>query len=200
MPSYSASWPLSLAERRSSPDFDEVGACGPRRLAGKAGDRRSAKPGHLACRCDPFVSVITRRHRGGGRTALARWAWLFAVAFVLNALWEVAQLPLYRDAHGIPACLGAATGDAAIILACLALATSAATDRVSWPLLTTLLATVAIGIELGALAAGGWAYSSAMPTLAGIGLAPLAQLPILGSLTVIAARRRRGKPGFTSRA
>jgi hypothetical protein len=141
------------------------------------------------------VSVITGRHRGG-RPAFARWAWLFAVAFVLNALWEVAQLPLYRDAHGIPACLGAATADAAIILACVALATSTATDRVSWPLLTTLLATVAIGIELWALAVGGWAYASAMPTLAGIGLSPLAQLPILGSVAVIAARRRGGATGL----
>ncbi len=47
----------------------------------------------------------------------------------------------------------------------------------------------AVAVEREALAMGRWSYAEAMPTLGGIGLTPLVQLPLLGALGVLIARR-----------
>lgn len=135
---------------------------------------------------------MINRRPGGSLAGGGSWVSLGAIALVLNALWEISQLPLYRDAHGIPACLLAAVGDGAIILGCTTLARFGAPGRFFWPLLIGLLAAVAVGVELWALTEARWAYAPSMPTIAGIGLAPLVQLPILGSLAVLIVRSRGG--------
>jgi len=140
--------------------------------------------------------VTNRRSAGGPLSGGGWWVTLGAIALVLNALWEILQLPLYRDAHGISACLLAAAGDMAVILACTALARFGAPGRSSWPLFIGLLTAVAVGVELWALTGARWAYAPSMPTIGGIGLAPLVQLPILGSLAVVMVRWRGGRSSW----
>ncbi len=130
---------------------------------------------------------MANRSSRGRLPSGASWIFLGAIALILNALWEIAQLPLYRDTYGVPACLLAAVGDAAIILLCTALARFGPPGRFFWPGLIGLLAAVAVGVELWALTEARWAYAPSMPTIGGVGLAPLVQLPILGSLAVLIA-------------
>lgn len=137
-------------------------------------------------------------HRGLGRDGprprahqACGWVRLAVVGFGLNAVWEIAQHPLYLGGGGAAILLGAATADAAAILAAVAVARIVSRGRSALllPLVAGLLGSLAAGIEVWALSEDRWAYASAMPTIAGIGLAPLLQLPLLGLVGVLLATR-----------
>ncbi len=146
------------------------------------------------------IRLPARQPRGYGpwRTqgAGAWWAALALLGLGLNAVWEIAQHPLYLGGGGAAILLGAATADAAAILAAVAVARIVSRGRraLLLPLVAGLLGPLAAGIEVWALSEDRWAYASAMPTIAGIGLAPLLQLPLLGLVGVLLAtwRNRRG--------
>ncbi len=128
------------------------------------------------------------------------WSCLAAVAFGLNAAWELLQLPLYAGDPGVLVCLLAALDDALIIVVVVVAATVIGRrwPGAFWPLLVGALAATAAVIEVRAITGGRWAYSDAMPTLGPLGLSPLVQLPMLGTLATLAARRvgaRRSGPG-----
>lgn len=117
---------------------------------------------------------------------------LAAVALALNVAWELAQRPLYNASGSVPRCLRAAAIDAGWTLAAgagAALLASRWGRQMFVPLLIALLAIIATGIEALALSTGRWSYAAAMPTLAGLGVAPLVQLPMLGVLAALAAGR-----------
>lgn len=66
---------------------------------------------------------------------------------------------------------------------------AARAGRRSPAVLVAGLAGAALGIERNALARGRWAYRPAMPTVGGVGLVPLVQLPLLGLTAARLARR-----------
>lgn len=111
---------------------------------------------------------------------------LAATAFGLNAAWEVAHWPLYDCAWSPPVIVQAATVDAAITVG-VAEGASVLThksDAGFWPALVTGLGGAALAIELWALRRERRLYAGNMPRLAGVGLTPLAQLPLLGVAAV----------------
>ncbi|MCC7120765.1 MAG: hypothetical protein IT493_04325 [Gammaproteobacteria bacterium] len=132
-------------------------------------------------------------------------AWTL-VLFLLNLAWEFAQLPLYslgpyegwpRSAYAVLHCT---VGDAGIAFASY-VAAFALTRRPDWPLRRPL---AGLGIAVIASLAytiwaewrnvyvlGNWAYARAMPTLGGIGLAPLMQWIALPTLALLYLRWRR---------
>jgi hypothetical protein len=105
--------------------------------------------------------------------------------------WEVAQMPLYAISHPLLGCLRAAVTDTGLTVAALVIARRAGArdSRAFWLTLIGLLLLAAAVIEAAALASGRWAYSPAMPTLGGVGLVPLMQLPLLAGLAVLLAGR-----------
>jgi hypothetical protein len=129
-----------------------------------------------------------------------------ALAFVLNLLWEIAQVRLYTiwlaaDRMSIAwALLHCTLGDVVIALALFALA-GVALRCADWPALRPW--TGGAIVVLGALTytawsewfnvyrAGNWGYAASMPMVFGIGLAPLLQWLILPPLMVGAHRKLR---------
>ncbi len=104
-------------------------------------------------------------------------------------------MPLYDVDFRLGRCLRAAAADAAIVLG-VALAVVLLTrwhPRRFWLALPAALAVVAAPVEAVSLAAGRWAYEAAMPTIGGLGVSPLLQLPLLGPLAAAATvgRMRR---------
>lgn len=84
--------------------------------------------------------------------------------------------------------LRASLGDALLTVAVAVPAARA--GRRSPAVLAAGLAGGALGIERHALARGRWAYRPTMPTVGGVGLVPLVQLPLLGLIAAALARRR----------
>lgn len=136
--------------------------------------------------------------------ALTWTLWLFA----LNFVWEVAQLPLYAmgryaewPALGY-AVLHCTVGDATVVFVSYLIA-ALATGASRWPLHRPLagLAVVLAAGELYTIWAEwynvyvvrSWAYAAGMPTIRGIGVAPLAQWLVLPplALTIIRYRYRQ---------
>ncbi len=132
---------------------------------------------------------------------LSVWA-LFAL--LLHLPWEVAQLPLYRvwqQSSAAPIVfdvLHCTLGD--VLIAGTAYAATAAVFRQPlWPLRSPwtggamyMLGTVAYAAWSewrNVYRTGGWAYSAAMPTLAGIGLAPLLQWIVVSLFMLLLFRR-----------
>lgn len=125
-------------------------------------------------------------------------AWLF-VSVVLHLAWEIAQLPFYtlwREAS--PAFIAWAVvhctaGDGLIALGTY-VAASASLRCVDWPwespgrglavLWASGLAWTAFSEWRHVYDLGSWAYAEAMPTFAGIGLAPLAQWVVVPALAL----------------
>ncbi len=121
-------------------------------------------------------------------------------AFVLNEIWEMAQMSAYvetadrswTDTLGL--CTSAAIGDVGIILAIYAAGALAAADpgwglRVRWNVYATAaLLGLIYGalVERMALATGRWSYTERMPVVAmiGAGLWPLLQMTLLPPLTI----------------
>lgn len=116
-------------------------------------------------------------------------------AFVLNFVWEMAQMPLYATRMTIRTCLWAAGGDIALTLTALAFASVLARGRrlVFSATFALLLIAAAASVEGLALPAGRWSYAAGMPTVAGVGLVPLIQLLMAGAGSLWLAGRIRSR-------
>jgi hypothetical protein len=119
---------------------------------------------------------------------------LFGVGVGINFIWEMAQMPLYKDMpFGVLSswwlCFRASIGDGVIVVAIWALGAAlfrrADWFRPLWPrnLVVLLLsgAAIAVGVEIHAISTGRWAYSELMPVLpvVDVGLSPLVHLLLL---------------------
>ena len=97
---------------------------------------------------------------------------LSGIAFVLNLVWELLQMPLYATPTNYPwCCIVAAFGDAAIILIIYGII-SLTRRNIYWiyrfrsqeVVVSIILGIViAVVIEVLALSSGRWQYTSAMP-------------------------------------
>ncbi len=137
------------------------------------------------------------------RLLFARWlVWMLA----LNLAWEILHLPLYVlppspfsffTAYSIVHCT---LGDGLIASAVYAGAALVTGRRWPWAApLYGLAVLVPLGLAYTAYSewrnvyvVGAWGYSSAMPTLFGIGLSPLAQWLVLPPVAVWLTRRGTG--------
>lgn len=145
----------------------------------------------------PTIKSFTHRE-------LARFfASIAGVSFVLHSVWEMAQMPAYKDLAGRPfletaaRCTPATLGDVVLTFWIYALGALAAKTP-SWGLqprwnvhvsLALLGAVHAIWIEQAAVASGRWSYSNAMPIVPclDVGVWPLLQLSLLTPLTIALA-------------
>ena len=134
---------------------------------------------------------------------MARAGLWSALAFVLNLVWEIAQVRLYTiwaeaDRLSVAwALFHCSVGDVLIALALFAL-TGIVLWRADWP--ASRPRTGGVMVVAGALAftawsewynvyrAGNWGYTTSMPTIFGIGLSPLLQWLILPPVLVLAYR------------
>ena len=158
---------------------------------------------------------VTQAGNAGDCTSRAHsnlsWWWLgrlFAAtllaSFVLNEIWEMAQMSAYVETAGhswtstLGLCTWAAVGDVGIILGIYAAGALAAGDlgwglRGRWNIYATAavlgLAYAAL-TEHAARAAGRWSYTERMPVVSviGAGLWPLLQMTLLPPLTFLLAR------------
>ena len=126
-------------------------------------------------------------------------------SFVLNEIWEMAQMSTYVETAGrsgtstLGLCTWAAVGDVGIILGIYAAGALAAGDlgwglRGRWNIYAAaavLGLAYAVLVEHAALAAGRWSYTERMPVVPGLGagLWPLLQMTLLPPLTFWIARR-----------
>ena len=146
---------------------------------------------------------------------LGRFLATTAVAgFVLNEIWEMAQMPAFVETAGyswtstLGFCTKAALGDVGILLGIYAAVALAAGD-VSWGMrgrwnnyatAAVLGLAYAVLVEHAALASGRWSYTERMPvvSLLDAGLWPLLQMTFLPPLTFLLARwwtdRKLNKP------
>lgn len=136
------------------------------------------------------------------------WCRFFAAmilaSFVLNEIWEMAQMSFYMETSGhswastLEICTDAAVGDVGITLGLYAGGALAAADP-GWGLRSrwNIYATVAVLglvyaalVEHAALAAGRWSYTERMLVVPWLdaGLWPLLQMTLLPSLTFLFAR------------
>lgn len=146
------------------------------------------------------------------QTRVLLWLAVVVLTLVLHYLWEMVQAPLFTIfagdsfwSHALP-CFWAALGDVVIAM-CAYTVAAAVFRRPAWPLhrrwqrpfVVCLLVGLAITIlfEHYALATDRWNYSEAMPTIAGLGLSPLAQWIVVPSLSLGMLRWARYR--FTSR-
>ena len=132
---------------------------------------------------------------------LARFfASMALLSFLFHAIWEMAQMPAYKDMAGLPLretiarCAPATLGDVVITFWIYAVGALAARSF-SWGLqprwnvfltLALLGAMHAIWIEQAAIANGRWAYTEAMPVVPrlNVGLWPVLQLMMITPLSV----------------
>jgi len=130
-------------------------------------------------------------------------------SFVLNEIWEMAQMSAYVETAGhswastLGLCTRAAVDDVGIILGIYAAGALAAGDPVwglrgRWNIYATVavmgLAYAAL-VERAALDAGSWSYTERMPVVSvlGAGLWPLLQMTLLPPLTFLVARWWAGR-------
>ena len=137
-----------------------------------------------------------------GRTI--HWA---ALTLTLNAVWEIAQLPLYTLARGpdplritryVGHCLA---GDVWIATSLFLLAAVLWRDT-DWPrhrpgrggALVMIAGTgyTAVSEWRNVYVTHAWSYSGLMPTVGGIGLAPLLQWLVVPGLAIAFTRRHSG--------
>ncbi|MEO7475251.1 MAG: hypothetical protein ABI860_10715 [Gemmatimonadales bacterium] len=136
------------------------------------------------------------------------WLALGLFAFLLHFVWEMLQVPLYarlgaaRHWQAVLLCARATGGDVAMALASYGAAALWTHDRL-WLsrsaggsgrpicLATGLLTTVVLE-RLNVYVWQTWTYTPAMPTLFGIGLAPVLQWLVVPLLTLWLARRHLG--------
>ena len=153
------------------------------------------------------MAVLRKAKRPAAATIRFALTWTL-ILFALNLLWEVTQLPLYAmgrysewPALGF-AVLHCTLGDAAMAFVAYVIATLV-TREPHWSLRRPLigLAVVLVAGESYTIWAEwynvyvlrSWAYGAGMPTIRGIGVAPLAQwlvLPLL-ALTILHYRNRK---------
>lgn len=138
--------------------------------------------------------------------------WLIAAmaTLALHYAWEMLQAPWFEEFAGVPLiehalpCLWSAFGDLGIAAGAYVV-TAVLFRRIRWPfepqwlwpsvvwMILCLVATVAF--ENWALSVGRWHYTDAMPTIAGIGLAPLLQWIIVPAATLAIVRLAVVRPG-----
>jgi hypothetical protein len=149
-------------------------------------------------------SDLIEHHAMTMHAAMARAGVWLALAFGLNLIWEIAQVRLYTlwDEANLEtiawALLHCTAGDVMIASALFALA-GMALRRVDWPAANPWSGGVMVVIGATAYTAwsewynvyraGNWAYAASMPTILGIGLAPLLQWLTLPPLLILACRR-----------
>lgn len=153
--------------------------------------------------------------RSGGSTKVPwrRFGQLFAttavVGFVLNEIWEMAQMSAYVETAGdswtstLGLCTWAAVGDVGIILGIYTAGALAAGDlgwgwRGRWNIYVTaalLGLAYATLVEHAALATRRWSYTERMPVVPVLaaGLWPLLQMTLLPPLTFWIARWWTGR-------
>jgi hypothetical protein len=130
---------------------------------------------------------------------------ILVTSFVLNLLWEMAQMPAYREMASLTwretatLCTRATFGDVAITV--LIYATGALAARtLSWgvrPAWNVYAAGALLGalhafwIERAGVASGQWTYTQTMPVvpMVKVGLWPLLQLTVLTPLSIWIANR-----------
>ena len=169
----------------------------------------------------PKHELSTNRGRNAGNRIFSprtsrpwrRWGRFSAAtvlaSFVLNEIWEMAQMSAYVETAGhswtstLGVCTWAAAGDVGITLGIYAGGALAAGDlgwglRGHWNIYAIAavlgLACAAL-VEHAALAAGRWSYTESMPVLSllGAGLWPLLQMTLLPPLTFLLARWWAGR-------
>lgn len=127
--------------------------------------------------------------------------------FLLNFVWESAQVPLFAEMPLTPhwlsvqICARATVGDVAIALAAFSIVAAMARSR-AWILAATprqLTAFVAVGVVVTVVMEwlathwlGRWTYAETMPIVPGleVGLAPLLQWLVIPPLVVWFVRRQ----------
>lgn len=131
------------------------------------------------------------------------WVWAIVITLLLHYGWEMGQARFFTNfrwkstvEHAWP-CFKASLGDLGIAAASYALA-ALVFRRFAWPIRqdwlwpTTLWVAsglvITIVIERGALSIGRWSYAPAMPTIGGIGLAPLLQWLVVPVVTLALVR------------
>jgi hypothetical protein len=131
------------------------------------------------------------------------------VSFVLNEIWEMAQMSAYVETAGhswtntLGLCTQAAAGDVGIILGIYAAGALAAGDlrwglRGRWNIYVTVAVlglVYAALVEQAALATGRWSYAERMPLVSWLdaGVWPLLQMTLLPPLTFLVARWCAGR-------
>lgn len=131
-------------------------------------------------------------------------ATMVLTSFVLNEIWEMAQMSAYVETAGhswtstLGFCTRASVGDVGIILGIYAASALAAGDlswglRGRWNIYATaafLGLVYAVLVEHAALSAGRWTYTERMPVVSvlGAGLWPLLQMTLLPPLIFLFAR------------
>lgn len=131
------------------------------------------------------------------------------VGFVLNEIWEMAQMSAFVEMAGyswtsaLGFCTRAAVGDVGILSGIYAAVALAAGDlgwglRGRWNHYVTVAVlglTTAVLVEHAALAAGRWSYTERMPVVSVLdaGLWPLLQMTLLPPLTFLIARWWAGR-------
>jgi hypothetical protein len=136
-----------------------------------------------------MASTVKEMAKRGGLSR--RTVPLAAAAFALNAAWEVAHWPLYECPWSPRALTGAAAVDATIILGAAEIAWRAPDGRTARTVFLGALGGAALILELGTLQRGRRFYAPAMPTVGGVGITPLAQLPLTGAVAVGLTSGRR---------
>ena len=122
------------------------------------------------------------------------------VSFALNWIWEMLQMPSYKEMAGRPLqvmaarCSFASLGDVAIIFSIYAVGALAAARlgwglRARWNVYSTIAllgAMNAFWIERAAITSGRWTYNDTMPVipLLNVGLWPVLQLAALAPFVV----------------
>ena len=112
---------------------------------------------------------------------------LFLIILILNLFWEFSHYRLYIDLTGIPSTthLIIASLTDVFLIGFMFMLMSLINKSVRWidkPQLKDYLIIIifsiiiSITIELYSVSQGRWAYTSAMPTIFGVGLSPLIQL------------------------
>jgi len=131
---------------------------------------------------------------------LKRFFIVGVIAFSLNFIWELSHYFLYIDLSGIPKYYHLASAsftDMLIILVIFAVISLKNGDsrwvvhpsKADYLFVAFTGIAVAILIELVNLKLGRWEYTSAMPTIFGIGLTPLIQLALTGLVSLIITGR-----------
>ncbi len=133
---------------------------------------------------------------------LLRYATLGTIAFLANFAWEYSHLPLLYTSyeklgHGTALIVWASAGDVmytflVVLFVALCKRNEVWFQKAHTPeyiLLGILGFATALYVEYKALALHRWAYTTAMPTLFGVGLSPMLQLTLLIPLSVYVTKR-----------
>ena len=147
--------------------------------------------------------MIPSRDGEGLATKWQPWTTLAGFALLAHFAWEMAQMPLYRmDTPSgwrmVGGCMQATVGDAIMTLLAYAVAVLVIRRRL-W-LISPGPLELATFLGVGLAMTGGlewwnvsvrhsWAYSADMPSVAGIGLAPIVQWIVLPPIILWLARR-----------